>query len=163
MLLTKTKRTVKQKSHHRKHRKRDVFALSFDCSTQNPSRSCVNMKWMTLSAAMLLCSVSSANAGLFDCFKKEASCCAPAPMCCEEPSCCAPAPKCCHVEPTCCAPAACAPANCAPACEPTCCAPAPKCCHVEPSCCAPTPSCVSVCEPTCAAPEKKCCLFGLLD
>lgn len=128
-------------------------------ASPNSSWRCADMKWFTLSAAMLVCCFSAvdAKAGLFDCCKHEPACCAPAPVCCNvAPSCCAPTPHCCNVTPSCCAPA-CAPAcgptcgpTCGPiggsACAPSCCAPAPTCCNVAPSCCAPA--------------GHHCCLFG---
>ena len=74
-----------------------------------------------------------ADAGLFDCLRKN-SCCEPAPVCCEpEPVCCEPAPA-----PVCCEPAP-APV-CCPEPAPVCCEPAPVCCEPEP-CCEPAPRC----------------------
>src|SRR3954468_2069770 len=97
------------------------------------------MKWFTLSAALLVCCIStnSADAGqaFYNLFNHghnnccESSCCAPAP------SCCAPAPACCAPAPACCAPAPC------------CCAPAPTCC---PAPCCPQPCC-----------KKECCFSKL--
>ena len=123
----------------------------------------------------------SADAGLFDCFKKKSCCepCCPEPCCVEAPSCCAPV--CCAPAPvTCCAPATCCePAPCCDpcaqprcglfskmfkklrrkkshsCCEPTCCAPA------EPSCCAPAaPSCCAPVAPSCCAPVTCCAPAG---
>ena len=56
------------------------------------------MKWMTLSAALLICGASfgSAEAGLFGCHKNK--CCQPS--CCEQ-TCCEPAPVCCEPAPCC--------------------------------------------------------------
>ena len=88
-------------------------------------------KVLTLAAAIALTGMftpSSADAGLFDCFKKKNNACCPDP-------CCEPAPSCCAPVATCCAP------------EPTCCAPAPTCCQPEP-CCTP--------DPCCAPARSKC-------
>lgn len=98
---------------------------------ENPSMRRV----LTLAIAVAITGVmtpASAEAGLFDCFKKRSSCC-PDPCCEPAPSCCAPVATCCAPEPTCCT---------LPA--PTCCAPAPTCCEPEP-CCAPDP-CATKCR-----------------
>lgn len=92
-------------------------------------------KVLTLITAIAITTIftpASADAGLFDCFKKRSACC-PDPCAAPAPSCCAP------VAPTCCAPA---PVHCAPA--PVHCAPAPTCCEPEP-CCAPDP-CAKKCR-----------------
>ena len=108
------------------------------------------MQWIKVSAAFLILSAaaSQAEAGLFDCFNHQPSCCAPAPTCCHvQPSCCAPVP-------TCCTPAPCHVA-------PTCQAPAPA-YHVAPSCQAPIETCCpDVCyeEIYCCPPKPKCCLL----
>jgi len=136
------------------------------------------MKWMTLTAALLMCAgASEANAGLFG----GSSCCAPVNSCCGgyTQSCCAPAapscckPRCgfgdwckrhfrkrsccntcntCNAAPTCCAPVA--PACAAPA-MPACAAP------VAPAACAPAPHCAAPVAPTCCAPvapvAASCC------
>ncbi len=112
------------------------------------------MQWIKVSAAFLILSAaaSQADAGLFDCFKHQPTCCAPAPTCCHvEPSCCAPAPTCCHTAPSCCAPAPC---HVAPTCH------APAACHVAPSCCAPMETCCpDVCyEEYCCPPKHQCCI-----
>lgn len=125
------------------------------------------MKWLTLSAALLVCcaSVSEVDAGWFGrggcCGCQKQSCCAPAPV-----TCCAPAPTCCNTAPSCCCPRqslfsrcggwfrnncgrrSCCQKSCCAPCAPTCCAPAcaPAC---GPTCAAP---CGPVCAPACAAP-----------
>jgi hypothetical protein len=105
------------------------------------------MRWITVSAALLILSASQAQAGLFDCCKKEPVCCCPAPTCCHvEPSCCAPAPTCCNVAPSCCAPA------------PACCHEAPS-CHVPQTCCESAPVYYECCPPK----KHKCCLCKLWD
>jgi len=130
------------------------------------------MKWLTLTAALLVCSVgtNNADAGLFDMFDSvnldilnldgHGGCCNPAPKCCApKPVCCKPAPKCCAPKPVCCKPA---PKCCAPkakCCAPKakCCAPKAKCCAPKAKCCAPKPVC---CKPKCCDP---CCKKGFLD
>ena len=110
------------------------------------------MKWLTLTAALFVCSVgtNAADAGLLDLFdgmdvlnlNGHDGCCCPAPKCCApKPVCCKPAPRCCAPKPVCCAP------------KPVCCAPKPVCCAPKPVCCKPAP-------PTCCDP---CCKKGLLD
>lgn len=110
---------------------------------------------LSLAVAVALTGIfapSSADAGLFDCFKKRSACC-PDPCAAPAPSCCAPvAPTCCAPEP-CCAPDPCA-KKCrlprlglfkkmfnkhrSPCCPEPCCEPAPSCCApAAPSCCAP--------------------------
>lgn len=101
------------------------------------------MKWMTLTAALMVCCVStnSADAGLFNFMKKGHGCCAPAPACCAPaaaPVCAAPAPA-----PVCAAPAP-APVCAAPAPAPKCCAPAPA-----PACCAPAHAGCGHVDPCC--------------
>lgn len=104
----------------------------------NPGNSGVlKMKWTTLTAALVLCAASSANAGLFGHHRHGGG------TCCPEPTCCAPAPSCAApCDPGCAAP--CAPACAAPV-APQCCAPA------APACCAPAPSacCAPVCDSGC--------------
>ena len=63
------------------------------------------MKWMTLTAALMVCSaaLNSADAGLFDCHRNDR--CPPADCCCmPAPECCAPAPMCCEPCDCCCQP-----------------------------------------------------------
>jgi hypothetical protein len=66
------------------------------------------MKWMTLSAALLVCCVAnSADAGLFGCCKKKNNCCQQSHSCCEPAPapCCEPAPmSCCEPAHSCCQP-----------------------------------------------------------
>ena len=135
----------------------------------------IEMKAIKLFAALVVCSMAtSAQAGLFGCFKSNSGC-----GCSVEPTCCAP------VEASCCAPA-----DCCNTCGDSCgcghksCFKMPKlklpklrlpkfklpkcnfggcgsscgssCCS-EPTCCAPA-ACGSACEPTCCAPvEASCC------
>ena len=114
------------------------------------------MRWIrcfSVASLMVVGLAAQSQAGLFDCFKKDAECgcAAPAPICTTSSAC---APKTvCSTKPVC-GDSACAPAGCASSPKPrglfSCfskkddkgCAPAG---------CAPT----SVCEPTCATPEKK--------
>ena len=104
----------------------------------------IEMKAITLMAALVVCSVASnVQAGLFGHFKGNHGC-----GCSVEPTCCAP------VEASCCAPAGCD-NGCGPAVEPTCCAPAACGPAVEPTCCAPA-ACGTACEPTCCAPVETC-------
>jgi hypothetical protein len=106
------------------------------------------MQWIKLSAAMMILSAATqANAGLFDCCKKDPVCCAPAPLCCDvQPTCFAPAPMHCHAAPSCCAPAA------------TCCDAHPV-SHYAPvyDACSCGPAC------NCCPPKKQCCLHRLWD
>ena len=150
----------------------------------------IEMKAMKLFAALVVCSMaSSAQAGLFGCFKSNHGC-----GCSVEPTCCAP------VEASCCAPveaSCCAPAACGTACEATCCAPADCCndgcgcgngcgdsCFKMPKFKMPKFKCPkfrlpklkfpklgcgsscgdSCCEPTCCAPvEASCCAPAACD
>jgi len=133
-------------------------------------------KWTIAAAAVALClGTTTADAGLFNIFKKggchgDDCCptCACPEECCEDPSCCAPE-ECCE-DPSCCAPEECCEEECCPdECGSEGCLGKKKglfsrlfsclkkkrnhgcceedCCPVE---CCPEPAC---CAPTCCAPE----------